>query len=455
MNKYIDLKNVPKKKVGNKKQNRWEKCYKTPCEFEYKDTKGIMYITYLRKKMTGNKKVSVLLVEFEEFSQEMVPSMIIKCSFGGLLGYKTTEYKYNIGDIVNGSKVIEQIRIYDKYSSTKAYKMLCLETKGLFEMRESNLKNGQKSPYLRGYKVNEGNSLSNEPHVLNYLKNKEVAKTLHRKSGKKVEVLCKKCGYEKEIVVHDLVKYGFSCPFCTEGISFPERFMASLLKINNIHYEFQKSFVDLPRKRFDFYLPELNVVIEMNGKQHYKDVPYFKNNRTFESDSIKQKYCRLNNIGYIPINCSVSSFDFIIHNIKKTDLEFLMINITKKQISDEMTRTFVNENIKDIIKDYEKGDSYRTLIKRYNLKNKSHLIAILKRMGVYTYRDGGKLNSKKIICINNKRVFESVREAMNYAGLNSSSHIVQVCKGKRNTSGKDPVTGEPLKWMYYDEFKNA
>ena len=43
---------------------------------------------------------------------------------------------------------------------------------------------------------------------------------------------------------------------------------------------------------------------------------------------------------------------------------------------------------------------------------------------------------------------------MTYANLKSSSHIVQVCKGNRKHSGKHPETGEPLKWMYYEDYIN-
>jgi hypothetical protein len=63
-----------------------------------------------------------------------------------------------------------------------------------------------------------------------------------------------------------------------------------------------------------------------------------------------------------------------------------------------------------------------------------------------------KLRKIKIICLNNNKVFNSVVEASTYCKLKSSTHIVQCCKGNRKTSGKNPVTGESLKWMYYNEY---
>ena len=56
----------------------------------------------------------------------------------------------------------------------------------------------------------------------------------------------------------------------------------------------------------------------------------------------------------------------------------------------------------------------------------------------------------KVICLNTLEVFTSSAEAEKYFGLKGG--ISPCCKGQRKTSGKHPVTGEKLKWMYYDEW---
>lgn len=452
--RYINLDNVPLKKHGNKYVYNWEKCVDIPAKFKYKETEGVLYINYLRKKKTGTKKTSVLNIKFKNYEQNMVPSTILRCGFGGMLKYKTSDYYYDIGEIVNGSKVLHKIKMDDKYGPAKAYEMLCLETNGTFKMRESSLKSGQKSPYLRGYKIGPGNSLFNEKHILKHLKNIEDAHKYHRKSGKKIEIECKNCGFEKEIQITDLVKYGFSCPFCTKGISFPERYMASLLNINGITYEFQKTFPNLKRRRFDFYLPNQNCVIEMNGAQHYQENNFLDYQSTIKSDEVKKKYCEKHDINYIPINCSRSTFEFISEELKNSQLnEMLKIN-DKEEISNEMIKSFINENLREIIKDYKNGVSYKNIVEKYELRDKYELIGIIKKYGVYEYRSGSELTSKKVVCLNNTRIFDNIKEAAEYGGLKTSSHIVQVCKKKRKTSGKHPETGEPLRWMYYDEYTN-
>lgn len=75
-----------------------------------------------------------------------------------------------------------------------------------------------------------------------------------------------------------------------------------------IKYEYQKTFEYCKYKhllRFDFYLPEFHMCIEVNGKQHYESIEYFGGDKTFKlqqkRDKIKQEYCIQNNIILITI----------------------------------------------------------------------------------------------------------------------------------------------------------
>ena len=62
---------------------------------------------------------------------------------------------------------------------------------------------------------------------------------------------------------------------------------------------------------FDVYLPQINVLVEYDGEQHYKPIPYFKSDNKGPEDAyhdrvirdeIKNKYCRDNNIPLIRIS---------------------------------------------------------------------------------------------------------------------------------------------------------
>lgn len=50
--------------------------------------------------------------------------------------------------------------------------------------------------------------------------------------------------------------------------------IATLLKEANIKYVREKTYSDLKlgKFRYDFYLPDMNTIIEVNGQQHYYEV---------------------------------------------------------------------------------------------------------------------------------------------------------------------------------------
>lgn len=57
---------------------------------------------------------------------------------------------------------------------------------------------------------------------------------------------------------------------------------------------------------------------------------------------------------------------------------------------------------------------------------------------------------KKVICLNNNKIFNSQLEAANYAGLKNSTPISRCCKGERKTAGKHLISGERLTWKFYE-----
>lgn len=69
--------------------------------------------------------------------------------------------------------------------------------------------------------------------------------------------------------------------------------------------------------------------------------------------------------------------------------------------------------------------------------------------------DSYKLNMKspfrKVICLNTGKIFNKICEASDWCNLKSSSPIINCCKKRNLTAGKHPITGESLKWEYYNE----
>lgn len=113
-------------------------------------------------------------------------------------------------------------------------------------------------------------------------------------------------GHNYYSVCSSRTKSGSNCPICNE--SKGEKLIKTWLENNNIKYEREYKFDGCFSKRtlpFDFYLPDYNICIEFNGKQHYEPIKFFGGHSTFQiqqiNDSIKEKFCINNHINFIII----------------------------------------------------------------------------------------------------------------------------------------------------------
>lgn len=94
------------------------------------------------------------------------------------------------------------------------------------------------------------------------------------------------CGFIWSIRPHLLHNY-VGCPKCNRKRSKGERKIGQILDNLKIAYSIEESFKwqTNPKRRYDFYLPEYNMVIEYMGEQHYKE----RNCKAFKSDLEEQK----------------------------------------------------------------------------------------------------------------------------------------------------------------------
>lgn len=100
----------------------------------------------------------------------------------------------------------------------------------------------------------------------------------------------------------------FSCGHC--NLSKGEDKIEEILQNNSINFERQKTFDTCRNKellRFDFYLPDYNVLIEYDGIQHfqYNEKSGWNTEENFKktknNDNIKNQWCKDNNIPLIRI----------------------------------------------------------------------------------------------------------------------------------------------------------
>jgi hypothetical protein len=115
------------------------------------------------------------------------------------------------------------------------------------------------------------------------------------KSDKKMTIYCKNCKktFEQPPKYH---LYGKGCPNCRK--SKGELAVENYLIAHSISFIPQKKFTGCKNKKelpFDFFIPDLNILIEYNGRQHFGPVEQFNGNIGYakikKHDAIKVRFC--------------------------------------------------------------------------------------------------------------------------------------------------------------------
>ena len=137
----------------------------------------------------------------------------------------------------------------------------------------------------------------------------KLLSTEYKNIDEKLLIQCDK-GHEYEASFYIFKNMECRCPHCNE--SKGEKEIIKILNNMGIEYNSQYRFSDCKFKHtlpFDFYLPGYNCCIEYDGEGHYEPFNFNKNkDKNFENfidtkirDTIKDKYCKDNNIKLIRI----------------------------------------------------------------------------------------------------------------------------------------------------------
>ena len=145
---------------------------------------------------------------------------------------------------------------------------------------------------------------SNIKHFNKY----DYSKVNYKDIMSKVLIICRDHGEFEQYATNHLYQSN-GCPSCTS--SRGETTIKNILIKNNIKFIEQYTFDDCRGLnngllRFDFYLPEYNICLEYDGKQHFMPVTVFGGDEYFKiqqiTDLIKDQYCDNKNIKLIRWN---------------------------------------------------------------------------------------------------------------------------------------------------------
>lgn len=336
----------------------------------------------------------------------------------------------------------------------------------------------QNCPYCSNQRILRGyNDLrTTNPEVAELLKDKNRGFEISSGSKKKELFVCPDCDYEDYKSVYTITHRGFSCSRCGDGYSFPEKVMFNVLEQLSLYFETQKIFEWSKNynhinnrlsgdKKYDFYIPSLNCIIETHGEQHYKDSFTSFNGRTLKeeqfNDEIKVNLAIDNGIEhYIVIDCSLSNIEYIKNSvISHSQLKNI---IDLNNLNWDICNEFATNSLVRVACEYWNSGICSTIeVGKLMKLNCGTVAKYLKRATElgwcdYDSKQAQSTALKKCASSNKKQIMQltmanefvkdwsSITEAGITLNINPSS-ISSVCKGRIKTYGG-------YKWVYKEDF---
>lgn len=332
--------------------------------------------------------------------------------------------------------------------------------------RTSNKPKG--CPYCAGRKVNHTNCLTSiRPDIAELLIDKEIGLKVTIGSAKKAKFACPYCNNEEIKTVSNVVTKGFSCSNCSHNLSFAEKFMGSVLKQLKINFKTQKSFYWSDNKRYDFFIPSNNLIIETHGIQHYKMSGYHiygarKLDEEIENDNYKKEMANSNNIdNYVVIDCRYSTMEYMKNSILNSVLNEIY-NLNSIDFQQAYEDTWKTNTIKQVCDLWNNGNDIEEISNIVKVSEYT-IIKYLKRgnrLGWCCY-DKYKIHeirknklvaklSLRVVQLNKDNVFikewDSAKDVYRQLGI-PNSNISKVCNGNGGLK-----TAGGYKWMFKEDY---
>lgn len=305
--------------------------------------------------------------------------------------------------------------------------------------------------------IGETDLWTTRPDVALLLLNREDGYKLMAGSGRHVDFKCPNCGAISNHILVNICKRGFSCSVCSDGISYPNKFMASCLEQLKVKYT-PEYIIDGASYRYDFYLNDYNTIVEMHGRQHYEE--WNKGKLTLadiqNNDVTKKDFAIKNGVDrYISIDSKCSDINYISSRIKISDLND-MFNLS---VVDWFKCGF-----------YAAGSLVYKAAELYNSGYDTASIAVklnVSKSTVYKWltkatelklcnwiKDNGFINDKHpIVLLTTKEYFNSISDGGRKYNV-PIANIAATCQKKREYAGVHPITGEPLVWRYIEDYND-
>lgn len=359
----------------------WTKAIGEEVKFIYDDISGVIKIINIDKKQN-------LTVSYNGKNSTLKSYTFTSAKICRVIGKITTDYKFCVGDIVDTHNSKIQIISYERMKNNiKAYKYKCLKCGLIHKISEYDINKNVGCPVCckdSRLIIDGVNDLwTTHPHIATLLSDKSIGNKVTHGTVKKYDFICPICNRKRKYSINAAVKAGYvPCQYCSDGFSYPEKFMATLLKQCNINYEPQIVFEWSNKFRYDFYLNDFNMIIETHGMQHFNHTGFYRTlDEEKANDDIKQCLALNNGIkNYVQLDCRFSTMQYIKESIYNNEL-LKILNIQYAKIDWELCDIFASGNLLKISCDlYNSGETTDYISSKLNISKTT----------VYRYLSKGK-----------------------------------------------------------------
>lgn len=419
------------------KYNNWEDliCYKDKKIVDWsKNIGAVLYFVYntafhylkIIEDYGSNGKSHYLKIEFDNgIIRDMRTDHLKQLAFSKI--YPKDTHKYKIGFEINGLKIINSfVKKRNLYNwNQNMYTVRCLKDGYEFDIIEYDIDQKRGCPVCANRKIIPGiNDLATtDSWMTKYFKNKNETLLYSSKSRKEVCLKCPTCGKEETKTIEVLHRYGFSCKFCSDKISYPNKFMISLLmqlENNGVISNYQREYgTEWSRPyKYDNYFNIGNnkFIIEMDGGLGHGKVKYGSNEKDtvgFERDIIKNNLAKEHGIQLFRIDCDYPNMRERFAYIKDNILSSLSHLFDFSVVNWEECEKFCGGNLlEEICLKYNSGMTRQELCKEYNYITNSTIgnyLHIGTRCGLCNYRPTFSKKYRYIYLIKDDSILEKTR----------------------------------------------
>lgn len=398
---WVDLSQIEKvssRYMWNKSVNSTINFYALNNYHEYVDG-SFKIVDYLLDK--GKRKVVVI---YNDNQYTLLTNSILNAN---LLVLLSKEFKYSKGDEVFVNHSALKIIDTKKENYKKYYKYIC-KTCGYSDWKqEINFKETVDSGCpccstpIRKVVKGINDIYTTDDWMVKYFKNKNDAYKYASCSNENAHLVCPDCGIEKYQKIYSLKYNGFACECKTNGFSYPEKFIAEMLRQLNITYisQYNSRYCSWTEKYlYDFYLPDYNIIIETHGKQHYDNINIWQVSfeEEIENDAIKKSLALKNGIyKYIELDCQRSVLSYIKNSVMLSILPQIL-NFKENDIDWNLCNEKSTSNIVKNVCEFYEINKYKMLIidmaKKFGISRDSIRNYLLRgnELGWCHYKSDGK-----------------------------------------------------------------